>query len=107
MNIDPSVFKAYDIRGIYPEGISGELAYKLGQAYAIYVKPEGEVVVGNDVRLHSEELKKKVAEGLNDCGVDVVDIGLISTDMYYFTVGHYGFSGGILSSASHYAPEYL
>ena len=106
MKIDPSIFKAYDIRGIYPDNITSEIAYKLGQAYAAYVKPQGEVVVGNDVRLHSAELKKKVAEGLMDCGVDVVDIGLISTDMYYFAVGHYGFAGGIQASASHNPPEF-
>ena len=106
MVIDPSIFKAYDIRGIYPTNITSELAYKLGQAYAEYVKPHGEVVVGNDVRLHSEELKNKVAEGLMDSGVDVVDVGLISTDMYYFAVGKYNFSGGIQSSASHNPPEF-
>jgi phosphomannomutase len=106
MIFDPSIFKAYDIRGIYPDTISPELAYKLGQAYAEFIKPKGEVVVGNDVRIHSEELKKKVAEGLMDSGVDVVDIGLISTDMYYFAVGNYGFAGGIQSSASHNPPEF-
>lgn len=106
MTIDPSVFKAYDIRGIYPDNITPEFAYKLGQAYAEYVKPQGEVVVGNDVRLHSEELKNKVAEGLMDSGVNVVDIGLISTDMYYFAVGKYGFAGGIQASASHNPPEF-
>lgn len=106
MTIDPSIFKAYDIRGIYPDNITPELAYKLGQAYAEFIKPSGEVVVGNDVRLHSEELKKSVAEGLTDSGVDVVDIGLISTDMYYFAVGNYGFAGGIQSSASHNPPEF-
>lgn len=106
MNIDTSIFKAYDIRGIYPQNITPELAYKLGQAYAAYVKPKGEVVVGNDVRLHSEELKNKVAEGLMDSGVNVVDIGLISTDMYYFAVGNYGFAGGIQASASHNPPEF-
>jgi len=106
MTIDPSIFKAYDIRGIYPDNITPDLAYKLGQAYADYVKPKGEVVVGNDVRIHSEELKNKAAEGLMDSGIDVVDIGLISTDMYYFAVGNYGFAGGIQSSASHNPPEF-
>lgn len=106
MQIDPSVFKAYDIRGIYPGTISPDLAYKLGQAYAEYVKPKGEVVVGHDVRKHSEELKNKVAAGLMDSGINVVDIGLISTDMYYFAVGNYEFAGGIQSSASHNPPEF-
>jgi phosphomannomutase len=106
MTIYPSIFKAYDIRGIYPDNINPELAYKLGQAYAEFVKPKGEVVVGNDVRIHSEELKNKVAEGLMDSGINVVDIGLISTDMYYFAVGNYGFAGGIQASASHNPPEF-
>ncbi len=106
MQIDSSIFKAYDIRGIYPTNINEELAYAIGRAYATFVKPKGEVVVGHDVRLQSENLKNKVAEGLIDSGVDVVDIGLISTDMYYFAVGNYKFSGGIQSSASHNPPEY-
>jgi phosphomannomutase len=106
MIFDPTIFKAYDIRGIYPDNITPELAYKIGHAYARFIKPKGEVVVGNDVRLHSEELKMKVAEGLMDSGVDVVDIGLISTDMYYFAVGRYGLAGGIQSSASHNPPEF-
>lgn len=106
MKVVPEIFKAYDVRGIYPDSINEELAYKLGQAYAAYVKPQGEVVVGNDVRIHSEELKNKVAEGLVDSGVNVVDIGLISTDMYYFAVGNYGFAGGVQSSASHNPPEF-
>lgn len=106
MKINSSIFKAYDIRGVYPDNISEELAYNLGRAYAAWVKPQGEVVVGNDVRLQSEKLKLEVARGLTDSGVNVVDIGLISTDMYYFAVGKYGFDGGIQSSASHNPPEY-
>lgn len=106
MKVVDEIFKAYDIRGVYPDNINDELAYKLGSAYAAYVKPQGEVVVGNDVRVHSEELKNKVAEGLTDFGVNVVDIGLISTDMYYFAVGNYGFAGGIQASASHNPPEF-
>ncbi len=106
MIIDSSVFKAYDIRGIYPTNITPELAYKLGQAYATYIKPQGEIVVGNDVRLHSEELKNKLTEGLIDSGINVVDIGLVSTDMLYFAVGKFGYAGGIQSSASHNPPEF-
>lgn len=106
MNIDPSIFKAYDIRGTYPEQIYEDLAYKIGRAYATFIDPKGEVVVGHDVRVQSENLKKKVIEGLTDSGVSVVDIGLISTDMYYFAVGNYKFAGGIQSSASHNPPEF-
>lgn len=106
MQIDPSIFKAYDIRGIYPNNINEELAYDIGRAYATFVKPQGEVAVGHDVRLQSENLKNNIAKGLMDSGVSVVDIGLISTDMYYFAVGNYKFAGGIQSSASHNPPEY-
>ncbi len=106
MNIDPTIFKAYDIRGIYPTQINEELAYKIGQAYEKFIEPKGEVAVGHDVRVQSENLKKKVVGGLIDSGVSVVDIGLISTDMYYYAVGNYKFAGGIQSSASHNPPEY-
>lgn len=106
MNIDPSIFKAYDVRGIYPENINEELAYKVGQAYASYIKPRGKVAVGRDVRIHSLDLQKKVIEGLTDFGIDVLDIGLITTDMYYFAVGNYNLAGGIQVTASHNPPEW-
>src|SRR6266498_3838806 len=106
MAFDPTIFKAYDIRGIYPDNLDNEIAYKIGQAYVSYVKPQGEVMVGHDVRVHSEELKKSLIEGLTDAGVNVVDVGLISTDMLYFTVGHYNLAGGITVTASHNPPEW-
>lgn len=106
MNIDPSIFKAYDIRGIYPDNIDEGLAYKIGLGYASYIKPKGKVAVGRDVRIHSLDLQKKVIEGLMDSGVDVLDLGLITTDMYYFAVGNYKLSGGIQVTASHNPPEW-
>lgn len=56
-NLDQSIFKAYDIRGIYPEQINSEIAYAIGQGYAKVIAPVGKVVIGHDVRIHSEELK--------------------------------------------------
>lgn len=106
MSFDPSAFKAYDVRGVYPTQLDEDVFYKLGHAYAHYVKPQGEVLVGHDVRLQSENLKKQLINGLIDAGVSVVDIGLISTDMYYFAVGNYDFAGGIQVTASHNPPEY-
>jgi len=103
---DPKIFKAYDIRGIYPSQIDENVAYKLGQGYAKYVKPKKPIAVGYDVRIHSKELQGKVIQGLTDAGVDVVDVGLISTDMYYFAVGNYSFGGGIQVTASHNPPEW-
>lgn len=106
MNLDTSIFKGYDIRGIFPETIDNDLAYKIGLAYAAYVKPRGEILVGEDVRIHSHELKESLIRGLTDAGVDVVDVGLISTDMYYFGVGNYETAGGIQVTASHNPPEW-
>lgn len=104
--IDPSVFKAYDIRGLYPESINEDLVYKVAQGYVEIVKPEGKVAVGMDVRISSPELKKKVIAGLTDAGIDVVDIGLISTEELYFAVGNYKLAGGISVTASHNPKEY-
>ena len=106
MNIDTTIFKAYDIRGTFPESLNNDLAYKIGQAYVGVVKPQGEVVVGEDVRIHSGELKESLVKGILDSGVDVVDAGLMSSDMLYFAVGFYQTDGGIQSTASHNPPEW-
>lgn len=106
MKIDTSIFKAYDIRGIYPTTLNEEIAYKIGQGYVTYAKPQGEVVVGEDVRIHSKDLKNALAKGIMDAGIPVVDVGRMSTDMLYFSVGNYKFEGGIESTASHNPPEW-
>lgn len=106
MKIDSTIFKAYDIRGTFPESLNNDLAYKIGQAYVGVVKPQGEVVVGEDVRIHSGELKESLVKGILDSGVDVVDAGLMSSDMLYFAVGFYQTDGGIQSTASHNPPEW-
>lgn len=106
MHIDASIFKAYDIRGIFPENIDNDLAYKLGVAYVNFVKPKGEVLVGEDVRIHSNELKNSLIRGITDAGANVLDVGLMSTDMLYFGVGYYKTSGGIQVTASHNPPEW-
>lgn len=104
--INKAIFKAYDIRGVYPTEINEDLAYKIAQGYVKFVQPKGKVVVGMDVRTMSPALKDAVIKGLNDAGIDVVDIGLVSTDMYYFAVGQYGYAGGIQVTASHNPKEY-
>src|SRR4030042_3990182 len=106
MKLDTSIFKAYDIRGIFPDTINNELAYKIGYSYAEVLKPEGEILVGADVRIHSKELKENLINGLIDAGANVVDVGLISTDMLYFSVGQYRTEGGIQVTASHNPPEW-
>jgi len=106
MKIDPSIFKAYDIRGVFPTNVDNDLAYQIGLAYAQYLKPNGEILVGEDVRIHSHELKESLIKGLLDAGVDVVDVGAISTDIYYYGVGKHNLAGGIQVTASHNPPEW-
>jgi phosphomannomutase len=100
-----SIFKAYDIRGVYPTEINEEIAYGIAQAYAKFLNPKT-VALGYDVRTSSPSLFEAAKQGLLDHGVDVVDIGMISTDMLYFAVANYGYDGGITISASHNPKEY-
>jgi phosphomannomutase len=100
-----NIFKAYDVRGIYPVEINAPVARRVAEAFARILKPQ-KVVVGQDVRAHGEELKKAVIDGLLAAGVDVVDIGIITTDQLYFAVGQYGFDGGLSVTASHNPAEY-
>ncbi len=102
--IDPSIFKAYDVRGIYPTQINEEIFYKIAQAYAKFVNPKT-VALGRDVRETGPVLFEAMKKGFIDHGVDVVDIGVITTDMYYFASGKYGYDAAIIS-ASHNPGEY-
>ena len=109
--VNPNIFKAYDIRGIYPSELDENAAYKIGRAYAALLQEENpgktlEIVVSNDMRLSGPQLKGKLIEGLIDAGVNVIDIGLASTPTFYFAVGYYGYDGGINVSASHNPKEY-
>ncbi len=105
MTVDPSIFKAYDIRGTYPEQINAEVAYQVGAALAQYLKPKS-IAVGRDMRLSSDELAEHLMRGINDSGADAVDLGLTSTDGLYFAVGRFGFDGGIMITASHNPKQY-
>lgn len=100
-----TIFKAYDIRGIYPSQFNEKLAARIGQAYAAISKPK-KVAVGRDVRNSGEKIKNELIAALLDSGVDVVDIGVITTDQLYFAVGNYSLDGGISVTASHNPGEY-
>jgi phosphomannomutase len=100
------IFKAYDIRGSYPEEINEETAFKIGQAYVKVIKPSGVVAVARDVRIHSEKLSEALIQGIRETGIDVLDIGLASTETLYFTVGQYKLAGGIQVTASHDDAQY-
>ncbi|MEZ5498973.1 MAG: phosphomannomutase [Steroidobacteraceae bacterium] len=103
MNLDS--FKAYDVRGRIPDEINADLAYKIGQAYAAFVKPK-RVCVGRDIRLTSADLAAALTRGLLDSGVDVYDIGLCGTEGTYFATFADGYDGGIMVTASHNPPDY-
>ena len=100
------VFRAYDIRGVYPQDIDEEAYYRIAKGYVYLFKPKT-MVVGMDARSSSPPLKASLVRGFLDSGVDVVDIGQITTDMLYFTVGASDeYSGGVVVSASHNPKEY-
>lgn len=100
-----SIFKAYDIRGIYGTELTEELAYKIGRAFATFLKCK-KTVVGRDMRPHSEPLFRALARGLNEQGVEVIDLGLCSTPMCYYANGKLGADSGIMITASHNPGEY-
>ena len=103
MNWD--VFRAYDIRGVYPDDINEDDYYRIAKGYVYLFKPKT-MVVGMDARASSPPLKVSLIRGFLDAGVDVVDIGEITTDMLYFTAGAFPYSGGIVVSASHNPKQY-
>jgi phosphomannomutase len=103
--ISISGFKAYDLRGRVPGELNDQVAYRVGRAYAEFVKPR-KVVVGRDIRLSSEQLAKSLEQGLLDSGVDVHDIGLCGTEVVYYATFALGMDGGIMVTASHNPPDY-
>ena len=98
-------FKAYDVRGRVPVELNPETVYRIGRAYAEWLKP-GRVAVGRDIRHSSKELAEALMRGLGDSGVDVVDIGLCGTECVYFATSSLGLDGGVMVTASHNPPDY-
>lgn len=103
--IDTTIFKAYDIRGVYPTQINAELVYKIAQAYVKFIKPKT-IVVGHDMRLCGEEFSTSIIKALADAGVNVINIGLVSTDQLYFAGATLPVDGGIQITASHNPKEF-
>lgn len=100
-----SCFKSYDIRGRLGDEINPDIAYRIGQAFAIVIKAQ-RVVVGGDARATSETLKQALSDGLRDGGVDVVDLGLVGTEEIYFATSDLKMDGGIVITASHNPIDY-
>ncbi|MBI2622552.1 MAG: phosphomannomutase, partial [Candidatus Levybacteria bacterium] len=105
MTINPQIFKSYDVRGVYPADFNEEIAKKIVKAYIKLYKPQ-KVVLGRDVRESGESLHQVSLASFLEAGVDVIDIGIVSTDMFYFAVGQLPVDGGITISASHNPREW-
>jgi phosphomannomutase len=105
--IDESIFKAYDIRGVYSESLNEDVARDIGRAFVTHLGLSGSrVVVARDMRLSGEALESAFIEGVTESGADVLDLGLVSTDALYFAVGHLEEPGGAMVTASHNPKEY-
>jgi phosphomannomutase len=103
--LDQKVFKAYDVRGLYKTELDEEGAYAIGRAYVEQFEPR-QIAVGRDMRLSSPTMARAVIEGAADAGADVLDVGLVGTEMVYFAVGALELDGGIMVTASHNPKEY-
>jgi phosphomannomutase len=111
--LDPSIFKAYDVRGLYPEQMDEALAYRIGRAFPRVLaelqggEPAGlRVGLGRDMRLSAPSMAEAYARGIADEGADVLDIGMVGTEMLYWTVGSRGLDGGLMCTASHNPQAY-
>jgi phosphomannomutase len=98
-------FKAYDARGKVPSELNTDIAYRVGRAYAAFIKPK-QVAIGRDARLTSNSLFEALSNGLMDSGVDVLDLGLCGTEAVYFAAFHLELDGGIMITASHNPVDY-
>ncbi len=103
--LDPAVFKAYDVRGLYRTQLDEDGAYRIGRAYVERFEPRA-IAIGRDMRISSPAIAAAVIEGSADGGADVLDLGLIGTEMLYYAVGSLGLDGGVCVTASHNPKEY-
>ena len=103
--LDPKVFKAYDVRGVYPTELDEDGAYAIGHAYVEQFEPK-KIAVGRDMRLSSPSMAASVIRGAADAGCDVLDLGLVGTEMVYFAVGELELDGGVMVTASHNPKNY-
>ncbi len=111
LKINQNIFRAYDIRGIYPEELNEDAAYNIGRAYLDFIREtekvdEPQIVIGRDARPSSQKLFQALADGITKQGGDVFDIGLATTPMLYFGVNFLTAHGGIMVTASHNPAEY-
>jgi phosphomannomutase len=115
--MDPTIFKAYDIRGIYPDQLNEDAAWKIGNASATFLRAmlrgydrglanKQSLCVGHDMRLHSRALANALIKGMNAAGAKIIDIGMIDTPQMYFAINYLGTCGGVQVTASHNPAQY-
>src|SRR5579883_2478147 len=105
VSVDPNIFSSYDIRGIYGQNLTDEVAYRIGRAAAQYLQVP-EIAIGRDMRLSSPQLTAALIRGITDQGVNVIDLGMTTTDELYFAVGKFNYPAGIMVTASHNPGKY-
>ncbi len=103
--LDPAAFKAYDVRALYPEQLDEAGAYAIGRAFVEQFEPR-RIAVGHDMRLSSPSMAAAVIDGAADGGADVVDLGLVGTEMVYFATDALSLDGGVMVTASHNPKQY-
>ena len=103
--LDPKAFKAYDVRGLYPDELDEAGAYAIGRAYVEQFEPT-RIAVGRDMRVSSPSMAAALIEGALDGGSEVLDLGMVGTEMVYFAVGDLGLDGGVCVTASHNPKQY-
>jgi phosphomannomutase len=111
--VDKTIFKAYDVRGTYPEQMDEQLAYRIGRGFARVLSDlqdvpveELRVAIGRDMRLSAPSMAEAYARGIADEGADVLDVGMVGTEMVYWTVGSRELDGGLMCTASHNPAAY-
>lgn len=105
MSEEITCFKAYDVRGRIPDQLNEDIAYRIGKAYAAFLKPKN-IVVGYDIRLSSQQICQALINGLTEAGVNVSSIGQCGTEEIYFATSHLDMDGGIVVTASHNPKDY-
>ena len=100
------IFRAYDVRGLFPDQINEEIAYIIGQASAVSVNKRSKVAVGRDVRISSIPIEKALVEGINSQGIDVLELQEVPSPLLYFTTRNLGLAAGAMITASHLPPEW-
>ena len=102
-NVDRNIFRGYDIRGVYPENLTEDVAYTVGKAFGTHILHIGKkkCVVGHDNRISSESLTEALLKGILETGVDVTYLGLVTTPMYYYACILLQIPSGVMVTASH------